>query len=252
MDLWLPPKPAIIRPAAQEVRQSGGPKKANFLPGWFPAGAVAGPGGAALEFIASTADASNLVTYTFAGQSFGVATPSRRIIVAASLSAFDSDTAIAVTIGGISATVHVSTINSGNTRNGAAAIASAAVPTGTSGSVVVDITPNGARSCVISVYRATDLSNGTPFDTASASDAGSLLIDIPANGFLIACAASVSGSGAHTWPSPMVNDIDTGLDGVQHSNAHTPANQAAATNFSAGPTSGGGGAPSRYAAATWA
>lgn len=250
MDLWLPPKPAIIRPAVQEVRQFGDPKKANFAPGWFPAGAVAGPGGAALEFIASTADATNLVTYTFAGQSFGVATPSRRIIVAASLSAFDSDTDIAVTIGGISATVHVSTINSGNTRNGAAAIASAAVPTGTSGSVVVDITPNGARSCVISVYRATDLSNGTPFDTAASTNASTLLIDIPANGFLIACAATVSGAG-HTWPSPLVEDIDTGLDGVQHSNAHTPSNQAAETSFSAGPAGGGSGA-SRYAAATWA
>jgi hypothetical protein len=250
MDIWLPPKPAIIRPAPADLRQFGDPKKANLLPGWFP-GAVAGPSAPDFSHTASTADDSNLVTYTFAGQSFGVATPSRRIIVAASLSAFDSDTAIAVTIGGISATVHVSTINSGNTRNGAVAIASAAVPTGTSGSVVVDITPNGARSCVISVYRATDLSNGTPFDTATTDNAANLLLDIPVRGFVIACAATVSGPG-HTWPSPEIEDIDTGLDGVQHSNAHTPVQFVAAANYSAGPSAGGGSGASRYAAVSWA
>lgn len=258
MELWLPPKPAIIRPAAQEVRQFGDPKKANFLPGWFPGGAVAGPGGAALEFIASTADSSNPIdnTYTFAGQSFGAAASDRHIIVAAGGGHGTSTISLlSITIGGVAATLHVNVNNNGNTRNGHAAIASVALAAGTSGSIVVEYDPGAGISvmqeCVISVYRATNLSSGTPFDTASASAAGSLLIDIPANGFLIACAASVSGS-AHTWPSPMVNDIDTGLDGVQLSNAHTPANQAAATNFSAGPTAGGGSTPSRYAAATWA
>lgn len=251
MDLWLPPKPAIIRPASEV-------KKANFLPGWFPAGAVAGPSGATLEHIASTADGSNPIdnTYTFAGQSFGAAASDRRIIVAAGGGhGTSSITLLSITIGGVAATLHVNANNNGNTRNGHAAIASVALAAGTSGDIVVEYDPGAGISimqeCVISVYRTTGLGSGTPFDTASTNAPGSLLIDIPANGFLIACAASVSGS-AHTWPSPMVNDIDTGLDGVQFSNAHTPANQAAATNFSAGPTAGGGSTPSRYAAASWA
>jgi hypothetical protein len=245
MDIWLPPKPAIIRPAPEV-------KKANFLPGWFP-GAVAGLSGPTIEHIASTADSSNNVIYTFAGQSFGATSADRRIIVAVGGGHGSGNLSLStVTIGGVSATIHVSTDNNGNTRNGHAAVASAPIPTGTSGDIVVEYATDALnmQECVISVYRATNLTSGTPFDTATSDNASALLIDIPANGFLIACAATVSGAG-HTWPSPLVEDIDTGLDGVQLSNAHTPSNQVAETSFSAGPAGGGSGA-SRYAAATWA
>lgn len=56
MDIWLPPKPAIIRPAPADLRQDWRrePKKANFLPGWFPAGAVAGAP-LTLSFVTSVA-----------------------------------------------------------------------------------------------------------------------------------------------------------------------------------------------------
>ncbi len=45
MDLWLPPKPAIIRPAEADLRRDWRrphAKEANFAPGWFPAGAMGG------------------------------------------------------------------------------------------------------------------------------------------------------------------------------------------------------------------
>ncbi len=44
MDIWLPPKPAIIRPAETELRRDWRrphAKEANFAPGWFPGGALA-------------------------------------------------------------------------------------------------------------------------------------------------------------------------------------------------------------------
>lgn len=257
MDFWLPPKPAIIRPASDELRRDWRrAKTANFLPGWFPS-AVAGPSGPDFSHIASTADSSNPIdnTYTFAGQSFGAAASDRRIIVAAGGGHGTSNiTLLSITIGGSAATIHASSDNNGNTRNGHAAIASVALAAGTSGDIVVEYDPGAGISvmqeCVISVYRVTGLVSGTPFDTAVSSNAATLSIDIPAQGFLVACAATVSGSG-HTWPSPMVEDIDTGLDGVQLSNAHTPVQGAAAPSFSAGPAGGGSGA-SRYAAATWA
>lgn len=56
MDLWLPPKPAIIRPAEADMRRDWRrkpAKEANFAPGWFPAGAIA-PVVRQLSFIAST------------------------------------------------------------------------------------------------------------------------------------------------------------------------------------------------------
>ncbi len=47
MDLWLPPKPAIIRPAPDDARRDWtrphtkkAVREANFAPGWFPAGAL--------------------------------------------------------------------------------------------------------------------------------------------------------------------------------------------------------------------
>lgn len=255
IELWLPPKPAIIRPASDELRRDWRrAKQANLLPGWFP-GAAFAPSGPDFSHIASTSDDSNQTTYTFASQSFGAVASDRRIIVSirASGTSTNNNSISTVTIGGVSATIHAQANNNGNTRNGHAGVASAAVPTGTSGSIViVYATDLGLLlGCHISVYRATGLVSGTPFDTATSTDASTLLIDIPANGILISCAATVSGSG-HTWPSPLVEDADAASDGVQLSSAHTPVQGAASTNFSAGPSAGGGSGTSRYAAASWA
>jgi len=252
VDFYLPPKPAIVRPAAVELRRDWKrPVEANFPPGWFPIGMlnIAGP---TFDHIASTADSSNQLSYTFASQSFGEAAVDRRIIVAACAGSASIGASIStVTIGGVSATIHTETSNNGNTRNGHVAIASALVPAGTSGDIVVVYTGAGAmQECVISVYRVTRLVSGTPSDTATSDNASTLFIDIPERGILVTSGATVSGGG-HTWPSPLVEDIDTGLDGVQLSNAHTPVQQTAASSFSAGPGGGGAGA-SRYCAASWA
>lgn len=253
MDIWLPPKPAIIRPAPADLRQFGDPKKANFVPGWYP-GAVAGPNPPDFSHTASTPDDSNLLAYTFTAQAIGVAAANRRVFVSATSSATSINANIsAVTIGGVAATIHAATANTGNTRNGVVAIASAIVPSGTTADVVVTHTTDIGvlLGCHISVYRATGLTSGTPFDTATTDNAGNLLIDIPVRGFVIACAATVSGPG-HTWPSPEIEDRDAGSDGVQLSSAHTPVQFTATTNYSAGPSAGGGSGASRYAAVSWA
>lgn len=250
MDIWLPPKPAIIRPAPADLRQFGDPKKANFAPGWFP-GAVAGPAPPDFSHTASTADDGNTTAYTFTAQAIGVAAIDRRIFVSATSSAPSANVGIsAVTIGGISATIHAASNNTGNTRNGIVAIASAIVPSGTTADVVVTH-PLSALGCHISVYRATGLTSGTPTDTATADNAANLLLDIPVRGFVIACAATVSGPG-HTWPSPEIEDRDAGSDGVQLSSAHTPVQFVATVDYSAGPSAGGGSGASRYAAVSWA
>jgi hypothetical protein len=248
MDLWLPPKPAIIRPAPADLR------RANFLPGWFP-GAVAGPSGPDFSHTASTQDDSNALIYTFSSQSFGADASDRRIIVAAYASAANINASTSqITIGGTSATIHAQAQNTGNTRNGIVAIASASVPTGASGDIVVTYTADEFTvllGCAISVYRAAGLVSGTPFDTATDFGASpSLLIDIPAQGFLVACSSGVSGT-LTSWPSPMVMDSDGGSDGVRLSGAHAPVQFAASTNFAAGPSVTGGSSPSRCAAVTW-
>lgn len=255
MDFWLPPKPAIIRPAPADMRQNWRrePKKANFVPGWHP-GAVAGPNPPDFRFTDNGVDDSNLLAYTFTARAIGAADIGRRIFVAATSSATSINAHVsAVTIGGVSATIHAEAGNTGNTRNGVVAIASAIVPSGTTADVVVTHTADLGvlLGCHISVYRATGLVSGTPFDTATTDNAGNLLLDIPVRGFVIACAATVSGPG-HTWPSPEVEDRDAGSDGVQLSSAHTPVQFTATTNYSAGPSAGGGSGASRYAAVSWA
>lgn len=250
MDFWLPPKPAIIRPAPADLRQFSDPRKANLLPGWFP-GAIAGPFPPDFSHTASTADDGNTTAYTFTAQAIGAADIGRRVFVSATSSASSLNSGIsAITIGGIAATIHAATNNTGNTRNGVVAIASAIVPTGTTADVIVTH-PLSVLGCHISVYRATGLVSGTPTDTATSDNAGNLLIDIPVRGFVIACAATVSGGG-HTWPSPEIEDRDAGSDGVQLSSAHTPVQFAATINYSAGPSAGGGSGASRYAAVSWA
>lgn len=255
MDFWLPPKPAIIRPAPHDLRRDWHkePKKANFAPGWFP-GAVAGPFPPDFSHTASAADDSNLLAYTFTAQAIGAAAANRRIFVSATSSATSINAAVsAVTIGGIAATIHAATANTGNTRNGVVAIASAIVPSGATADVVVTHTADLGvlLGCHISVYRATGLVSGTPHDTATADNAANLLLDIPVRGFVIANAATVSGGG-HTWPSPEIEDRDAGSDGVQLSSAHTPIQFIATANYSAGPSAGGGSGASRYAAVSWA
>lgn len=254
MDLWLPPKPAIIRPASADLRQFGDPKKANFLPGWFP-GAVAGPSGPDLSVVSTGADATNTDIYTFSSVTFGAAASDRLLIMAlGGGSSSNGVTLGSVTIGGVSATIHAQANNTGNTRNGHAAVVSALVPSGTSGDIVVTWIPTFEAfmlDMAYALYRVTGLASATPTDTATASGASpTMSIDRANLGFIVA-AGSAQGASSNTWPSPMVTDIDSNTDGTWESMAHTPVTFGAVTNFNAAP-SNDGGSPSRYAAASWA
>jgi hypothetical protein len=256
MDFWLPPKPAIIRPAPDDLRRDWRrePKKASFLPGWFPAGAVAG-GGPDLSVVSTGADATNTDIYTFSSVPFGAAASDRLLIMAlGGGSSSNGVTLGSVTIGGVSATIHAQANNTGNTRNGHAAVVSAVVAAGTSGTIVVTWIPTVETfmlDMAYTLYRVTGLQSATPTDTATASGGSpTMSIDRANNGFIIA-AASAQGASFNTWPSPMVTDIDSNTDGTWESMAHTPVTIGAVTNFNAGP-SNDGGSPSRYAAASWA
>lgn len=220
----------------------------DFIPGWHSFTALA-KGGPIFDHIASTADGNNQSTYTFAGQQFGAEAVDRHIFVAAVGGHGGGNSFLStITVAGSPATIHVTTDNNGNTRNGHTGIASLFLPSGTSGDIAVAYTGT-MQECTIAVYRAVNLFSNTPYDTEVADSVGSLTLDIPPRGFLIACAAAVSGSD-HTWPSPMIETLDLGLDGVQCSHAHALAQFIGATGFSAKP-SPAGGTPSRYAAASW-
>lgn len=226
----------------------------SFLPGFFPPGA-AGDWSPQLSVVATDDSSSNLDEYTFAGVDFGEAATNRLLIIA--VAGGSTSTAIplsSITIGGVSATIHVQSDQSGNTRNGHVGIASATVPTGTSGTIVV--TWNGGFGgtmvdMAFALYRVTGLLSTTPTDTVSDSGASpSLLIDRASNGFIVGAASAASGTVV-TWPSPMVSDIQSQTDGTFDCLAHTPVTLGAVTSFEAAPSTDGA-SPSRWAAASWA
>src|SRR5882672_2885076 len=185
IDLWLPPKPAIIRQAEPELI------KANFLPGWFPAGAAVATPPPSLEFLQFTEDTVDRTTYTFTSQNLGAADATRRIVVCCMWS--DGSTATTITsanIAGIAATIHVA---SDNDIQGNCAIFSALVPTGTSGTITFTVTAGGGGSVdrgAIAVYRALNETvaspNATASDTTISSKVLSVTVNIPVNGWVVA------------------------------------------------------------------
>lgn len=162
-------------------------------------------------YVTTVEDVSNGTTYTHSGVSFGTASADRVIVVAIdSRCSGGSPGAPTVTIGGVSATVDTfSAWTSSDTT--VAMVASAPVPTGTSGDVVVTWSKTVVR-CAVSVYAVT---GGTVYcyggAAGGATSSGALTtadVDSPAGGFVLAnIAANYSSTGlGATWTSPLVED----------------------------------------------
>lgn len=163
-----------------------------MLPGLAPTVAAATKT-AELTWVAATTDTSNLATYTFSGQSFGDANPTRHIIVGGTARFSSAATISSITIGGVSATVVAQATESTNLLR--TFIAIAAVPTGTSGDIVVTMS-GGCQACRIGVWRAVYLGSATPSDTLTANNVNdpSGSIDVPANGFIVGAATNTNSS----------------------------------------------------------
>lgn len=153
-----------------------------------------------LSFLQATNLTTDLTTYTFSSENLGAAAGDRHIIVAIESRASSAGrTLSSVTIGGESATIAVQGTNSGGATSCVAALAIAAVPTGTSGDVVVTFS-GGMLRCAIQVYRVTSLTSATATDTDKyEADAGdpSVNLDVPAGGFAIGC--GTGSSAGSTW-----------------------------------------------------
>lgn len=194
MDLWLPPKPAIILPSRDIV------KPVSFKPAWLPGicmpfapSTAAPPPPPSSEFRTSVVDATDQTTYTFNNVDIGVAHSTRRVVVAvASVSTISS-----ATIGGVSATIHIQ-VGSGDQ----AGLISAVVPTGTTATISITFTAAGLM-CGIGVYRLINETSGSPHATASdttvATGVLSTTINVPTNGSLFAVAKAFQKAGPLTF-----------------------------------------------------
>lgn len=153
-----------------------------------------------ISFLQSSVSASDLTTYTFSSQNLGVDDSNRWIIVAVGNVGSGADRTInSVTVGGISAT---QIVTSGFAANRTVDIWAAAVPTGTTGDIVV--TNSGA--CVRCGYSAWRLITGTPAsssyatgsDTTVSSGDLSASLNVPQGGVIVAACQHISGSGTET------------------------------------------------------
>ena len=163
-----------------------------------------------MGFLQSTEDASDSTSYTFSDENIGTADGARSIIVVIASRKAGANTVLnSVSIGGVSATITIQQDNSATNSN-IAAIAVAAVPSGTTGDIVVAFDSTMSR-CAIGVYRATNLDSITAHDFGSSVVTNPTYdIDVPAGGFAIGGISS-SGDLTMSWAG-ITEDYDGAIE----------------------------------------
>lgn len=183
-------------------------------------------GGVEFALVDTGSDDSSSSSYTFASRSLGAADADRLILVCASTRA--NNTISGVTVGGVTATLLVETTYS---ANGQVAIYLAAVPSGTTGDVVVSSAGTPTR-CMMSAYRAVGVSS-TPVDTID----GDGTISTASGGVLLGVSVTYYSGGESecTWsPGSIVEDADLIADGIiNHSSGFDGATTGASPSVSA-------------------
>jgi hypothetical protein len=210
-----------------------------------------------LEFLQAASSTANLTTFTFAGQNLGTAAADRVIVVGVSARAGGTGTTVStVTVDGESCPVRVQ--QSSTPQSSIAAIASVALPAGTTGDVVVTFSAAAVR-CGVQLYRMVGgeaVPTATYQHTNDATDPTASM-DVPAGGAALGVAVANGGGQSATWAG-LTEDYDAVLEsGSTHSSASgdfagaqtgltvtcdfsgsLTANSGAFASF--GPTTGGG------------
>jgi len=245
LDLRDPP--AIIQPAPQgydrrnglllpnarrAIRDCARPRGASLM--LTPlVGFGAGGGGPELIFRSSAVSAASLTTYTFAAMAIGAASANRLVI--ALLFSHDGagtagDAPTSVTIGGVTATIHVSGVGTG-ANECSASVCSALVPTGTTADVVATW-PDARTRAGCGVYTLTDYGSATPVATASAIDDPNTAVSVSltVTAIQVGVVGSTSNPGASTtctWTNATEN-----FDSVMEAGFGSCSSAAVAAGFS--------------------
>lgn len=193
-----------------------------MLPGTYNTPPIASePPSVAL--VSSASSSANLSSYTFAGMALGDADPTRVILVAVVGLDVGSIVPTGCTVAGVTATLVASGVSI--TATGSAQIYAVALPSGTTGDVVVTCSGAIGRVAVI-VWRALNMTSLTPYDTAT-SDADPAVLDCNTTG---ACIAVACGFWNNTTPAAwtgLTEDVDDTVEGSQYTGASATINTAA-------------------------
>lgn len=207
------------------------------------------PASEKFQLMFSGSDSGQVVT--FEDVPFGPASADRKIIVP--IGATNGSSAItleSVTIGGVTADIDIQRDNSGNSRNGHAAVASATVPTGTSGDIVVSW-GGGTHVTVIAAIRGIGLASSSVHDTApDGEEVGDpdMSLGVPAYGLVVAANAVITADA--TWSTGVDLILSAAGESGDNSSVAWRAKLAEDSDYSV-VSSGGSGGPSRYACASY-
>ena len=213
--LWLPPRPAIIRPADRELLKlarrdaiKASRHEASFMPGMFPAGAVSSRPLPELSFVGLTHNDTQQTTYTFTGVNIGAADPTRRVIAVIQ---FGDTTGVktltASTMDGTNFLPQANVLNvQGGTTGGTCCILSRLKATGTTADFTFTLSAAAASMKMsLAIFRALNETSASPTATASDNTVSSLTLATTLNvlnkGWVLA-AGCLFGSGAptnYTW-----------------------------------------------------
>lgn len=162
------------------------------------------------SFLQSTSSGTDLQTYTFSSQNLGTASSDRYILVA--IVARDSENNISInslTVGGVTATISTQAARNDTSNSSLVGIGIAAVPTGTTGDVVVQFNTTVLR-CGIALYSATAL-NPTYYGKSSvALNDPSTTVNVPANGYVLAVGTTASATATATWTG-LTENVDAAV-----------------------------------------
>jgi hypothetical protein len=183
---------------------------------------------------------TDLTTYTFAAANLGVAAGDRYIAVGVLGRAAAARTISSLTVGGVAATVVAQqTIDDGGPDD-ISGIAIAAVPTGTTGDVVITMSGVMLRICY-AAWRLTGMVSPTAHATSQVGPIADPVfsLNVPTNGILIAMSSQQTGlSPTCTWVNATERFDDATLtDGFSGADASIPAGatpQSVTANWSAG------------------
>ena len=177
--LWLPPKPAIIRPWKDTIAKLDTPKfESSFpFPSFCPGAAAVAPATVSRNYNQATGTTG--LTPSITGVSFNTAHANRIIVFAFGWNGLGSNTFSSATIAGVAATLAAD--GSAFATSLRFVIFYAPVPTGTSGTVAVTLTGSGASGHVGVSWSVVYINSGTHIAGAATTAAAGANISVNVN-----------------------------------------------------------------------
>jgi len=201
---------------------------------------------ATVTYIGNTLDTVDRTTYTFASHSLGTAAADRKIVVA-TYGQRASVSVSTLTVNGVSASLVKAQQVSSADRT--VEIWQAAVPTGTTGDIVVTFSGGASAHCSVGVWAVYGATSAAHAMLGNSSNPSTGTINVPAGGVLIAASVNNNAS-TNTWTGPTEKfdatlETNTGQSGASDAYAATQTGLTVTATYSAGATQ------QSLAAASW-